>query len=160
MSPETSGPIDHVLVSSTHFASLLFTHLLRSSPRCKALARSIKPQFPSHMPSSATGTGGNFFVPADGPAPAPTPTDVEDEDDDPPQTLLQILAENLSLAFLSRSKTDTSDLESREWDRLIVGYLSLLCQWLWEDPGAVRDFLNSGGLGIVRLSCDILTTTN
>ncbi|KAJ4471521.1 p115 like vesicle tethering protein [Lentinula aciculospora] len=147
MSPETSGPLDHVLVSSTHFASLLFSHLLRSSPRCKNLARSIKPLTASNQPPS---DGGNFFVPADGPAPpaAPPPVPVDDEDDDP-QTLIQVLAENLSLAFLSRSRTNTSDLESREWDRLIVGYLTLLSQWLWEDPAAVRDFLNSGGLGIL-----------
>ncbi|KAE9386748.1 hypothetical protein BT96DRAFT_1026103 [Gymnopus androsaceus JB14] len=53
----------------------------------------------------------------------------------------------LSLAFFSRSKTDTSDLESREWNRLIVGYLNLR-RWLWEDPAAVSVFLNSEGLGI------------
>ncbi|KAH7871925.1 p115 like vesicle tethering protein [Lentinula edodes] len=151
MSPESSTPIDHVLVSSIHFSSLLFSHLLRSSPRCKALARSIKPQTPqtsAHHPSDG---GGQFFVPADGPAPAPEPEPATgaEEDDDDPQTLIQILAENLSLAFLSRSRTDTSDMESREWERLIVGYLALLSQWLWEDPAAVRDFLNSGGLGIL-----------
>ncbi|KAE9402781.1 hypothetical protein BT96DRAFT_974050 [Gymnopus androsaceus JB14] len=154
MSPETSGQLDHVLVSSAHFASLLFSHLLRSSPRCKTLARSIKPQ-----PPTSSAAGGSFFVPADGPAPEPTPA-AHEEDDDPLQTLLQILAEHLSLAFLSRSKTDTSDLESREWDRLIVGYLSLLCQWLWEDPAAVRDFLNSGGLGILVDPINQVTETD
>ncbi|KAE9388179.1 hypothetical protein BT96DRAFT_1004432 [Gymnopus androsaceus JB14] len=150
MSPETSGPLNHVLVSSAHFASLLFSHLLRSSPRCKTLARSIKPQPPTQIPSSAAG-GGSFFVPADGPAPEPTPA-AHEEDNDPPQTLLQILAEHLSLAFLSRSKTDTSDLESREWDRMIVGYLTLLCQWLWEDPAAVRDFLTQAGWEYATIS--------
>ncbi|KAJ3864749.1 p115 like vesicle tethering protein [Lentinula novae-zelandiae] len=152
MSPESSTPIDHVLVSAIHFSSLLFSHLLRSSPRCKALAQSIKPQSPqtsAHHPSDG---GGHFFVPADAPAPAPAPepaTGAEEDDEDDPQTLIQILAENLSLAFLSRSRTDTSDMESREWERLIVCYLALLSQWLWEDPAAVRDFLNSGGLGIL-----------
>ncbi|KAE9382390.1 hypothetical protein BT96DRAFT_289894 [Gymnopus androsaceus JB14] len=121
MSPETSGPLDHVLVSSAHFASLLFSHLLRSSPPCKTLARSIKPQPPTQIPFSVAG-GGSFFVPADSPAPVPTPA-AHEEDDDPLQTLLQILAEHLSLAF--RSETDTSNLESREWDRLNVGYLRL-----------------------------------
>ncbi|KAJ3827059.1 p115 like vesicle tethering protein [Lentinula raphanica] len=147
MSPEASGPLDHVLVSSIHFASLLFSHLLRSSPRCKTLARSIRPQTSTQPPTD----GGNFFVPADGPAPVPAvvPEPVTDDDDDDPQTLIQVLSENLSLAFLSRSRSDTSDLESREWDRLIVGYLTLLSQWMWEDPAAVRDFLNSGGLGIL-----------
>ncbi|KAJ3852008.1 p115 like vesicle tethering protein [Lentinula lateritia] len=150
MSLESSTPIDHVLVSSIHFSGLLFSHVLRSSPRCKALARSIKPQptqTSAHHPSDGSG---HFFIPADGPAPAPAPeTATEEDNDDHPQTLIQILAENLSLAFLSRSRTDTSDMESREWERLIVGYLALLSQWLWEDPAAVRDFLNSGGLGIL-----------
>ncbi|KAE9384689.1 hypothetical protein BT96DRAFT_637248 [Gymnopus androsaceus JB14] len=50
MLPDTSGPLDHVLVSSAHFASLLFSHLLHSSPRCKTLARSIKPQPPTQIP--------------------------------------------------------------------------------------------------------------
>ncbi|KAF5387223.1 hypothetical protein D9757_006830 [Collybiopsis confluens] len=146
ITPEPSGPLDHALVTSSHFAGLLFTSLLRSSLRCKALARSIKTQIPTGAPDNG---GGSFFVPADGPAPAAPPPPETDEDDEPPQTLLQVLAENLSLAFLSRSRQDASDLESREWDRLIVGYLTLLSQWLWEDPAAVREFLNSGGLGIL-----------
>jgi hypothetical protein len=33
-----------------------------------------------------------------------------------------------------------------------VAYLCLLSQWLWEDPGAVREFLNAGGLSVVCLS--------
>jgi hypothetical protein len=74
---------------------------------------------------------------------------VDDDDDDPPQALLQILSENLSLSSLSRSRADTSERESREWDRLVVAYLTLLAQWLWEDPAAVREFLNTGGLSVV-----------
>ncbi|KAE9388753.1 hypothetical protein BT96DRAFT_1003887 [Gymnopus androsaceus JB14] len=62
MSPETSGPLDHVLVSLAHFASLLFSHLLCSPPRCKTLAQSIKPQPPTQIPSSAAGSS-SFFVP-------------------------------------------------------------------------------------------------
>jgi hypothetical protein len=95
-------------------------------------------------------TGGNFFVPADGAPPEEPPTPEADDDDDPPQTLLQILSENLSLSSLSRSRADTSERESREWDRLVVAYLCLLSQWLWEDPSAVREFLNAGGLSVVR----------
>ncbi|KAE9384635.1 hypothetical protein BT96DRAFT_1026834 [Gymnopus androsaceus JB14] len=74
------------------------------------LARSIKPQPPTQIPSSAAG-GGSFFVPADGPAPEPTPA-AHKEDDDPPQTLLQILAEHLSLVFLSRSIHQTWNQEN------------------------------------------------
>ena len=89
-------------------------------------------------------------MPADGgPPPAAVPGD-EDADDDAPQSLLQILSEHLSLALLSRRRADTSEREAREWDRLIVGYLTLMIQWLWEDPAATREFLEAGALGVVR----------
>ena len=88
-------------------------------------------------------------MPADGgPPPAAVPGD-EDTDDDAPQSLLQILSEHLSLAFLARARADIPDREAREWDRLCVGYLCLLVQWLWEDPPAVREFLEAGALGVV-----------
>ena len=132
-------------VTSTHFATLLFSHLLRSSPRVKSSARLIIPSPVSTLPEHSEG---GFFVPADGTPTAPAPPP-ESEDEEPPQTLLQILSENLSLAFLSRSRADTSDRESREWDRLVVGYLCLLSQWLWEDPKSVREFLDAGGFGVV-----------
>lgn len=147
-SPPSSTSLDPSLVTSTHLATLLFSHLLRSSPRAKTLARSITP---APLQASANqDAGGNFFVPADG-APPPEAPAVDEDEDEPPQALLQILSENLSLSFLSRSRADTSDRELREWDRLVVGYLCLLSQWLWEDPGAVREFLNAGGLGVVRI---------
>lgn len=140
-----SSPLDPASVTSIHLTTLLFAHLLRSSSRAKGLARSITP------PSvSVTGAAsGNFFVPADGAPPEPALAH-DPDDDDPPQTLLQTLCENLSLSFLSRSRADTSERESREWDRLVVGYLCLFAQWLWEDSGAVREFLDAGGLGVVR----------
>ncbi|SJK98124.1 uncharacterized protein ARMOST_01383 [Armillaria ostoyae] len=144
-SPDSTPTIDSARVTGTQFASLLFAHLLRSSPGAKSLARGIVPHITA---SPEQGGEGGFFVPADGAAPPP-PSPPEAEDDEPPQTLLQILSENLSLALLSRSHANTSDRESREWDRLIVGYLTLLSQWLWDDPAAVRDFLNAGGLGVL-----------
>ena len=110
----------------------------------KTLAQSIM----APPPLDEAGSG-SFFVPADGPAPEIVNEKVE-ENDEPPQTLLQMLTENLSLSLLSRSRADSSDREARHWDRLIVGYLGLLSQWLWDDPAAVRDFLNAGGLGVVR----------
>ena len=119
-------PLDPAGATSTHLATLLFSHLLRSSPRAKTLAQSIVPP-----PLSPDGGGSeSFFVPADGPAPEPINEKIE-ESDEPPQTLLQILSENLSLSLLSRSRADSSERESRHWDRLIVGYLCLLSQWLW-----------------------------
>ncbi|KAK7052866.1 Vesicle-mediated ER to Golgi transport protein [Paramarasmius palmivorus] len=109
--------LDPALVTSTQFASLVLSHLLRGSPRAKSLARSIKPN-----PVSTSSGGGAFFVPADAasqPPAAPEPP-VED-DDEPPQTLIQILTENLSLAFLARARADNSDREAREWDRTDCG---------------------------------------
>ncbi|KAI0828051.1 p115 like vesicle tethering protein [Trametes gibbosa] len=132
------SPLNILSVTSTHFAALLFSHLLRFSPRAKVLARSIVPQASAQSNSS-------FFVPADGGQPlAP-----DDDDADAPQTLLQILSEHLSLTFLARGRADLPDREAREWDRLCVGYLCLLIQWLWEDPAAVREFLEAGALGVL-----------
>ncbi|KAJ3514491.1 hypothetical protein NLJ89_g2351 [Agrocybe chaxingu] len=140
--PNTTSTLDPAEVTSTHLATLMFSHLLRGSPRAKASACQVMPGplQPANQPSS-------FFVPADGGPPEPAAA--EPEDDDEPQTLLQILTENLSLALLSRSRTNTSDREKREWDRYVVGYLSLLSQWLWEDPKSVRGFLDAGGLGVL-----------
>ncbi|KAI0664021.1 p115 like vesicle tethering protein [Cubamyces menziesii] len=137
------SPLNIPSVTSTHFAALLFSHLLRFSPRAKVLARSIVPQSGASSPNAA------YFVPADGGAPPPPPPPAGDEDADAPQTLLQILSEHLSLAFLARGRADLPDREAREWDRLCVGYLCLLIQWLWEDPPAVREFLEAGALGML-----------
>ena len=147
--PPTS-PLNVMNVTTTHFASLLFAHLLAPSPRCKALARSIKPS-PALPPS--TPSHGQFFVPADG---AQLPPSVpEPEDDDAPQSLIPLFTENLSLSFLSKSRVDVAnEREVREWERLVVGYLCLLAQWLWEDPKAVREFLEAGGLGVVSVYTD------
>ena len=119
----------------------MFAHLLRGTARAKAAACRIMPGPVQSSQSSS------FFVPADG---GPPPVE-EPEDEDEPQTLLQMLTENLSLALLSRSRANTSDKEAREWDRYVVGYLCLLSQWLWEDPKSVRGFLDAGGLGVVRV---------
>ena len=83
--------------------------------------------------------------------PAATDTAEPEDEPDEPQTLLQLLSEHLSLAFLARGRPDTPDPEVREWDRLIVGYLCLLAQWLWEEPGTVREFLEAGALSVVSL---------
>ncbi|KAH9935197.1 p115 like vesicle tethering protein [Epithele typhae] len=133
------SPLTIPSVTTTHFATLLFAHLLRYSSPAKALARSIVPQA-----SAGGASGGTFFVPADGGSAPPPPPD---DDADEPQSVLQILSEHLSLAFLARARTDLPDREALEWDRLCVGYLCLLIQWLWEDPPAVREFLEAGALG-------------
>lgn len=141
--PNTSSALEPSDVTSTHFAAIMFSHLLRGSARAKAAACQIVPAAPQNQESS-------FFVPADG-GPPPAPTHPE-TDDDETQTLLQILTENLSLSLLSRARANTSDREAREWDRYVVAYLALLSQWLWEDTKSVRGFLDAGGLGVV---CDV-----
>ncbi|KAG2360553.1 p115 like vesicle tethering protein, partial [Suillus spraguei] len=135
-----SSPPNIANVTSTHIATLLFAHLLTGSPRAKTAARSIKP---SSNISGETSGQGPLFVPADS-TPAPTPP--EEDEEDAPQSLLHLFAENLSLCFLSRSRAE-DDREERELNRLIVGYICLLAQWLWDDPKATREFLEAGGLG-------------
>ena len=149
--PPTS-PLNVMNVTTTHFATLLFANLLASSPRCKALARSIKPS-PAVLPPPSN--QGQFFVPAD--AGPPPPSVPEPDDDDVPQSLIPLFTENLSLSFLSKSRVDAAnEKEVVEWERLIVGYLCLLAQWLWEDPKSVREFLDAGGLGVVSVDTDLV----
>ncbi|KAF5365978.1 hypothetical protein D9758_006671 [Tetrapyrgos nigripes] len=152
-----STPLDPISVTSTHFACLLFAHLLRGSPEAKKLAKSVKPSLNANAPQTP-GANAGFFVPADGPPPpaqaGQTDKEEDDDDDDDPQTLLAIITENLSLAFLSRSryqndKVGEGAIEKRIWDRLVTAYMSLLATWLWEDPGATREFLECGGLGVL-----------
>ncbi|ETW74646.1 hypothetical protein HETIRDRAFT_423326 [Heterobasidion irregulare TC 32-1] len=141
------SPPDRINVVSFQFATILFAHLVRHAPHCKSIARSIIP--PALTSTEDVAPGGNFFVPADG-APLPqSQAELEPEELDEPQTLLQLLTEHLSLSFLSRSRDGLSDHEEREWDRVVVSYLSLLSQWLWEDPKAVREFLEGGGMSML-----------
>lgn len=51
--------------------------------------------------------------------------------------------------MLARSRVEEEEGEARAWDRVIVGYLVLLCLWLWEDQKSVRVFLEGGGIGVV-----------
>jgi hypothetical protein len=141
--PPERGP-----VAGFQFAAIVFAHLIRHAPACKALARRIMPP-----PLAASDAGGSFFVPADGGArPTPPPAaPPELDDDDEAQALLQVLTEHLSLAFLSRARDTWSTHDAREWDRWIIMYLALLSQWLWEDPKAVRVYLEAGGMGVVGL---------
>lgn len=146
-----SSPLNIADVTSTHLATLLFAHLLAGSPKAKTAARSIKPS--SNIPGE-TSVQGPLFVPADS-TPAPTPP--EDDEEDAPQSLLHLFAENLSLCFLSRARAE-DDREEREWSRLIVGYICLLAQWLWDDPKSTMEFLEAGGLGTVSFPPDSVNT--
>ena len=145
--------MDIAAVTRTHLATLIFSDLVRFSSRAKALARNVYPQ------QANAQDGGNFFVPADG-APPPSAAPEPEPEEDEPQSLLQIVSEHLALALLSRRRADTSEKEAREWDRLIVGYLCLLAQWLWEDPPTVKAFLEAGALGMVCTISHLLALTS
>ncbi|KAG8788388.1 hypothetical protein FRC15_004668 [Serendipita sp. 397] len=73
----------------------------------------------------------------------------EEDEEDPPSSLLQLLTEHLSLSMLARAKVIDDAIESRLWDKIIVGYLVLLSTWLWEDPKSIRIFLEAGGIGVL-----------
>lgn len=152
LSTAPSSPLSSAMTLSTQLASFLLASLIRSSSRCKLLARQIKPSLSTAQPDPS-----QFFVPADGHpmvSPPKSPASGVGDDEDPPQTLLATLAEHLTLSFLSRSRAASAETEreTREWDRLIVVYLALLTQWLWDDPKAVREFLENGGVGMVNVS--------
>jgi len=139
-----STPLSLVTATRLQFACLVFSCLFRGPPNHsttspKAIARGLGSSVP-------TGDG-QFFVPADdGPSPSFTPEETEDE---PPSSLLQLLTEHLSLSMLARGRAGEDEGEARAWDRVIVGYLVLLCTWLWEDQKSVRVFLEGGGIGVV-----------
>jgi hypothetical protein len=142
-----SSPISPTTATRLQFACLLFSCLLRGPPNHsttspKAIARGL-----GSSPVSTLADGGQFFVPADGgPPPSLAPEEAEDE---PPSSLLQLLTEHLSLSLLAGGRAAEDEGEARAWDRVIVGYLVLLCIWLWEDQKSVRVFLEGGGVGLV-----------
>ncbi|KZV96729.1 hypothetical protein EXIGLDRAFT_670845 [Exidia glandulosa HHB12029] len=145
-----TSPLSRPAATRLHISTVLFASLVRSSSAAKTLARSI---VPTAVPSSSLagpGDTSSFFVPADNSsAPAQhqqqQQQDTPGDEDDETQTLLQALAEHLSLALLSRTRA-VDEREAREWDRCIVGILSLLAQWLWDDPRAVKEVLEAGVL--------------
>ncbi|OCF39785.1 hypothetical protein I317_06394 [Kwoniella heveanensis CBS 569] len=108
------------------FSCLLLSHLIRNSEHGKKLARDIT--FPS-------GDSADSAI----------------ADDDDKVSLLQLVVGNLMMA--AREQTDcvnraakeglTTGLpEEEDWTRVMVGYLVLLCTWLWDSPKTVKDFLS------------------
>ncbi|OXB35280.1 hypothetical protein LQV05_006036 [Cryptococcus neoformans] len=113
------------------FSCLLLSHLIRNSEHAKKLAREIS--FPSgdtdpdHDPDSA----------------------IEVEEDKIP--LLQLIVGNLMLASREQAESVNraarnggaeATREEEEWTRVMVGYLALLCTWLWDSPKSVKEFLS------------------
>lgn len=43
-------------------------------------------------------------------------------------------------------------MDEEDWTRVMVGYLVLLCTWLWDSPRSVKEFLGeSANLQVVSL---------
>ncbi|KAL1411603.1 Vesicle-mediated ER to Golgi transport protein [Vanrija albida] len=106
------------------FSCLLLSHLLRNSEHAKKLARDVS--FPS----------------GDG-----------DEDSDDRVSLVQLVVGNLIMASRAQEEAANrqakgdpgSASEEEDWTRVMVGYLVLLCSWLWDSPKTVKEFLSESG---------------
>lgn len=119
---------------ATVFSCLLFAHLLRNTEACKRVARELKV---SDRPDGAS---------------PPPPGDDEDEK----MGLVHIVVGNLMMAQREQSQlaaTSTGGVGGTagnhlallgEWSRVMVGYLVVLCVWMWESPRSVREFLSEG----------------
>lgn len=112
------------------FSCLLMSHLLRNSEHAKKLAREIT------------------FPGGDG-----------DDDDNENVSLLQLVVGNLIMASRAQGEAANRALkegrvegpsEEEDWTRVMVGYLVLLCTWLWDSPKSVTEFLSeSSNLQVV-----------
>ncbi|KAL7422028.1 Vesicle-mediated ER to Golgi transport protein [Cryptotrichosporon argae] len=103
------------------FSCLLLSHLVRNSEHAKKLAREIT------LPSGDSAIA----------------------DDDDKVGLVQLVVGNLMMA--SREQTEAANRAAKgetgagdvdDWTRVMVGYLVLLCTWLWDSPKTVKDFLS------------------
>jgi len=115
------------------FACLLLAHLVRNSEHAKKLAREVS------IPTNPDGAAG--------------------EDDDDKVGLVQLVVGNLMMA--AREQTECANraakegrpdgsTEEEDWTRVMVGYLVLLCTWLWDSPKTVKEFLSeSANLQVV-----------
>lgn len=130
---------------ATVFSCFLFAHLLRNTEACKRVARELKV---SDQP--------------DGQSPPPA-RDADEEDEK--IGLVHIVVGNLMMAQREQSQLAATSSGASgatagshlallgEWSRVMVGYLMVLCVWMWESPRSVRDFLNEGSnLQVVRMT--------
>ena len=132
-----SSPEAHFDPYRPLFACLLLSHLVRNSEHAKKLAREIT------LP--------------------PSGVDSAVEDDDDKAGLVQLVVGNLMMAAreqtecVNRAAKDghqSGSAEEEDWTRVMVGYLVLLCTWLWDSPKTVKDFLSeSANLQVVCALC-------
>ena len=115
------------------FSCLLFAHLVRNSEHAKKLAREI---------TIMSGGGGSAVA-----------------DDEDKVGLVQLVVGNLMMAareqteYVNRAAKEgkvAGSTEEEDWTRVMVGYLVLLCTWLWDSPKTVKEFLSeSANLQVV-----------
>ncbi len=124
------------------FACLLLSHLLRNSENAKRIARDIS--FPPVEEDNGSAVA---------------------DDEGEREGLVQVIVGNLMLAQREQAECanrrakegaamphlrDQVDEEEANWNRVMVGYLILLCTWLWDSPKTVKEFLNeSSNLQVV-----------
>lgn len=71
-------------------------------------------------------------------------------DDDEPATLVHVVVGNLAMALREhadavrreRAAQISDSNTSADWNKVIVGYLTLLCVWLWQSPPSIADLLS------------------
>ncbi|CAD6572881.1 MAG: hypothetical protein TREMPRED_000676, partial [Tremellales sp. Tagirdzhanova-0007] len=107
------------------FACLLLAHLVRNSEHAKKLARELT------LPGMENGDSA-----------------IADEDDK--VFLVQLVVGNLMMAQREQGECvnraakegkQAGSTEEEDWTRAMVGYLVLLCTWLWDSPKTVKEFL-------------------
>ena len=116
------------------FACLLLAHLVRNSEHAKKLARELT------LPGMENGDSA-----------------IADEDDK--VFLVQLVVGNLMMAQREQGECvnraakegkQAGSTEEEDWTRAMVGYLVLLCTWLWDSPKTVKEFLKeSANLQVV-----------
>jgi hypothetical protein len=116
------------------FSCLLLSHLVRNSEHAKKFSRELN---------------------------LSTDDSAIAEDEDDRVSLVQLVVGNLMMA--AREQTECVNRAAREgkivgvigqeeedWTRVMVGYLVLLCTWLWDSPRTVKEFLSeSANLQVV-----------
>ena len=111
------------------FACLLMAHLVRNSEAAKRAAREmVLPSFDDE--------------------------EDEEEEEEEPAGLVQVIVGNLMMAAREQAEcvnrrakdqpgtAEGPATEASDWTRVMVGYLILLCTWLWDSPKSVKEFLN------------------
>lgn len=126
-------------------SALLFSHLIGGSETAKKLAREI-----------SFGPDGRAVRREEGSKPQPS----EDDDDDENASLIQVLVGNLTMAAREQSEavrkarsaqsssvappssSSSKEPTEKDWLRVQVSYLLVLCTWLFDSPLSVKDLLS------------------